>query len=231
MLVGHGTASVRGVEEFMYYVRGLSNEMNRNVYYAFLEHADPTIEQSLKNMYKSGVRHIIVVPVFLFIGVHIVNDLPRIFDEFLKQHADARIQMLPYLYKADFLVPFYQAVLEQKCANQHLLMVGVGGSMKFTNDELVELSTSIVPDWTQSHLGFLSKVTKPHWLDILKVMHIEQQILICPIVLFYGRYIESIEAVVQELNAKGASIEIMPHIGKNDVLLNHLSMRIGKCLA
>jgi len=232
LLIGHGTRSEKGIEEFMYYVDGLSDEIDVPIYHAFLEHETPEVSVALEQMYADGITRIIVLPVFLFVGVHIMNDLPQIFGDFLQNHHDVDIQMLPYLHKADFLVPFYQAELENRCnkPNQELLLIGVGGSIKFTNDELVEMSTSIVPDWMQSKLGFLSKVTAPHWLDILKTMKIERNILICPIVLFYGRYMQSIENVVSDFNAQGATIELMSHIGKNKILLNHLVKRIENCI-
>jgi sirohydrochlorin ferrochelatase len=45
---------------------------------AFLEMAQPDLPTAVRNLVQQGVQHIIVVPYFLTLGIHLRRDLPRI---------------------------------------------------------------------------------------------------------------------------------------------------------
>lgn len=229
LIIGHGTKINQGTEEFLYYKKGIQDKVKVPVYHAFLEYCEPYIHTELEKMYTHGIREITVLPMFLFTGIHIMDDIPQIFTEFLEEHDDACINMLPYLYLSDFLTPYYQTRLEQECTEpgSELLLIGVGGSVKQTNDEIVELSHSIVPDWVEARLGYLSKVTSPSWENELSLMDLQNKsVVICPIILFYGRYLKMIYSGTEAFIAGGAKIKVMDPIGKDPALLHHIVTRV-----
>lgn len=45
---------------------------------AFMEHAEPSIASSLKNLDRNGYTDVIVIPVFLSVGTHVFDDIPTI---------------------------------------------------------------------------------------------------------------------------------------------------------
>ncbi|MBM3423806.1 MAG: CbiX/SirB N-terminal domain-containing protein, partial [Chlorobi bacterium] len=45
---------------------------------AFMEHAEPSIASSLRNLDRNGYTDVIVIPVFLSAGTHVFDDIPTI---------------------------------------------------------------------------------------------------------------------------------------------------------
>ena len=49
--------------------------------HAFLELAEPTLNEAVKTLYERGARRIIVTPYFLVMGIHLQKDLPKLMQE------------------------------------------------------------------------------------------------------------------------------------------------------
>ncbi len=47
---------------------------------AFLQFSAPKLEEALKEQVEAGIKEIIVVPVFLFNGIHLQEDIPQLLD-------------------------------------------------------------------------------------------------------------------------------------------------------
>lgn len=60
---------------------------------AFLEMAKPDLAGAVECMAASGIRHIVVVPYFLTLGIHLKRDLPRIVGELMERHAGLEIEV------------------------------------------------------------------------------------------------------------------------------------------
>jgi cobalamin biosynthesis Co2+ chelatase CbiK len=77
ILLGHGSrldTANRGLKL-------VAEELNRRGQYlgvtpAFLQHADPSIEEVFQKLAEGGVSRILIMPLFLFEGVHITSDIP-----------------------------------------------------------------------------------------------------------------------------------------------------------
>jgi len=52
-----------------------------DIEYAFMEFSDRTVEKGIRALAEKGAREIKVVPYFLFMGIHIQEDIPEIVAE------------------------------------------------------------------------------------------------------------------------------------------------------
>lgn len=82
-------------------VRTVAAEMKRRgeldiVEAAFLEGGLPSLAGALASM-ADRVSHVVVVPYFLTLGLHLKRDLPRLVDEVKQTHPNVRIDVAPPL--------------------------------------------------------------------------------------------------------------------------------------
>ena len=63
---------------------------------AFLE-AQPTLDEAVARLADRGVRHILVVPYFLTLGIHLQRDLPGMVDRLAQVHQNVEIRCTPPL--------------------------------------------------------------------------------------------------------------------------------------
>ncbi len=60
---------------------------------AYMEFSDINLEKGLDILVGKGANEIIVVPYFLFEGIHIREDVPGEIKEYLKDHPDISVKM------------------------------------------------------------------------------------------------------------------------------------------
>lgn len=82
VLFAHGS-SVEGANRS---VEGLAGEVRttgpyNHVSAAFLELARPNLSDALDRAIEAGLKHVIIIPYFLTMGVHLQQDLPRLIAE------------------------------------------------------------------------------------------------------------------------------------------------------
>ncbi|MFM2126375.1 MAG: hypothetical protein RL328_2826 [Acidobacteriota bacterium] len=82
-------------------VRKVAAEMARRggldvVEAAFLEGGQPSLAGALASM-ADRVTHVVVVPYFLTLGLHLKRDLPRLIEEVKQTHPNVRIDVAPPL--------------------------------------------------------------------------------------------------------------------------------------
>lgn len=76
MIVGHGSRLSFNKEVIAINAERLTDMGHKNVYYAFNELDEPTIEEVLDKMVGEGVDEAIVLPLFISPGDHLKNDIP-----------------------------------------------------------------------------------------------------------------------------------------------------------
>lgn len=76
IIVGHGSKLPYNKEVIMENAKRLSKMGIPNVYYAFNEFDKPTIEEVVDEIAKRDVSEIIVLPLFIAKGDHLINDIP-----------------------------------------------------------------------------------------------------------------------------------------------------------
>lgn len=97
-MFGHGST----VESANDAVRAMGSELARREEYeavetAFLEGGKPDLRGAVEVLLDAGVRHVIVIPYFLTLGMHLQRDLPRLVDEIRALHPGLEIQVTPPL--------------------------------------------------------------------------------------------------------------------------------------
>lgn len=67
------------------------------VAHAYLEIADPPVDQAVDALAAFGIDEISVFPYFLASGSHVASDVPRLVGEAEEKHPRIRFDILPYL--------------------------------------------------------------------------------------------------------------------------------------
>jgi sirohydrochlorin ferrochelatase len=99
LLVAHGSRRDNSNEEIRELTRSL-RERNREfdcVDCAFLELAEPSIPNGLRELISRGATRIVVLPYFLSAGRHVVEDIPGDIQTVAREHPDIEIHQAPYL--------------------------------------------------------------------------------------------------------------------------------------
>ena len=77
LLIGHGTRSRKGQKQFLSLAAELRERLERPLEPAFLELAEPTIDQALARLVAGQIERLIVAPLLLFAAGHAKEDIPR----------------------------------------------------------------------------------------------------------------------------------------------------------
>ena len=78
LLIGHGTRSAAGVRQVLELAAAVRRELSpAPVQPAFLELAEPTIEDAVERLAAAGASQIVAVPLLLFAAGHAKRDIPR----------------------------------------------------------------------------------------------------------------------------------------------------------
>jgi sirohydrochlorin cobaltochelatase len=64
---------------------------------AFLGGGSPDLESAVGGAVEAGADHVIIVPYFLTLGLHLTRDLPRIVDDIARIHPGVRVEVTPPL--------------------------------------------------------------------------------------------------------------------------------------
>lgn len=94
LIVGHGSRSPEAADTFLELV---SFVRDRNEYDfvegAHMELAEPRIEDAAAALVEQGVASIVIVPYFLYEGMHIKRDIPAMIEELRRLHPGVRFTM------------------------------------------------------------------------------------------------------------------------------------------
>jgi sirohydrochlorin ferrochelatase len=98
VVFGHGST----VESANDAVRAMAAELQRRqgrdaVETAFLESGKPDLQGAINRLAGQGIEHVIVIPYFLTLGMHLQRDLPRLVEEIRAVHPGLEIQVTPPL--------------------------------------------------------------------------------------------------------------------------------------
>ena len=94
LLLAHGSRE-SNTEATMHQITAYVKEILQNdmVEDAYLQFRNRTLEQGLLRLMERGADEIILIPYFLFEGVHIKEDIPAELKEFCTHHPDIKITM------------------------------------------------------------------------------------------------------------------------------------------
>lgn len=94
ILVAHGSREPSAQKEFFTLINLLKPMLpGCMVEGAFLQFSPKTIESSLDELDKSGVNDVILLPYFLFNGVHSKKNIPSLVEKYLSLHSHMKIKI------------------------------------------------------------------------------------------------------------------------------------------
>lgn len=100
IIVAHGSRRVESNDEVRELASRLALHVNGafgQVACAFLELAEPSIPDGLRQAIHAGAEEVIVVPYFLSAGRHVVADIPGEVDRVRAEHPEVTIKLASYL--------------------------------------------------------------------------------------------------------------------------------------
>ena len=98
VLLGHGSrvqSANQGLHEVAAQVAAKLDAMPMEV--AFLQLAEPGLEDAVARCVAAGARHIVVVPFFLFPGAHVRKDIPETLDQLATRHPGVELLLADVL--------------------------------------------------------------------------------------------------------------------------------------
>lgn len=104
LVVGHGSRSKEAKEVFAQITHKLGESLGVEVEGCSMEISEPFIPETIQKMYEKGVRSIVVLPYFLYNGIHIKEDIPEILHKVKSEYTDLEISMAQPLGYHDALI-------------------------------------------------------------------------------------------------------------------------------
>jgi sirohydrochlorin ferrochelatase len=98
IVFAHGSS----IESANQAVRAVATEVSRRGGYpvveaAFLEGGRPDLKEAVDLVAAQGISHVVVIPYFLTLGLHLQRDLPRLIDALKISHPALEIDVTPPL--------------------------------------------------------------------------------------------------------------------------------------
>lgn len=116
IVLGHGSRSLEATADFMKIVDMLRERQTGDlVLPAFMELADPSLEETMKEATENGAEDILVLPCFLFQGNHIKRDIPEMLAEMRRRYPNIRIKLRGPLGPDPRVVDILVDRLEEAC--------------------------------------------------------------------------------------------------------------------
>ena len=104
LLFAHGSSDPGWAEPFVRLQSVIrQREPGKIVELAFLERMKPSFDEAVAALHARGIRQITIAPIFLAIGGHMRNDLPKLIDE-EQQRTGIEFRVLPAIGEVDSLL-------------------------------------------------------------------------------------------------------------------------------
>lgn len=98
LLVGHGSRKKEANDALLRLCDLVkSKRPSTNITHGFLQFAKPDLPGALAQLAAEGVEEVTIVPVFLYEGVHIQEDIPEVLTEEAEKYPDMRLILAPVL--------------------------------------------------------------------------------------------------------------------------------------
>ena len=98
MLVGHGSRRSEANDALLLLSELVEKKRPGTILaHAFLQFAQPDLAVALEALAGQGVEEVTIVPVFLYEGIHIKEDIPEVLEAEAKKHPQMRLILAPVL--------------------------------------------------------------------------------------------------------------------------------------
>ena len=113
LLVAHGSRRAESNAEIALVAESLNSRVSAQyaqTAYAFLELAEPSIQDGIDTLVTNGATDITILPYFLSAGRHVHEDVPEIIHMKQQQYNDVNIHIAPYIGEADEMIDVLVAI-------------------------------------------------------------------------------------------------------------------------
>jgi len=94
LVVGHGSRSDEAKKGFNEIVDIIKDKTDQYIVKgAYMEISKPFIPDVVENMVEENIKDIVVVPYFLYEGIHIKEDIPKIIEKLNNQYKDVQFRI------------------------------------------------------------------------------------------------------------------------------------------
>jgi len=105
ILIAHGSRVAKTQEEMDRYVSSLSKQLPQVlVRGAYMEIQSPDLAQTMREIIEAGAQSIQVLPLFIFEGRHMRQDIPAQVEQCRVSFPDQMIELLPYIGGTSFFI-------------------------------------------------------------------------------------------------------------------------------
>ncbi len=246
LIVGHGTQDEQGTAEFHETVKQVSARLARTIVQpCFLELAQPTIPEAVRQLVDRQVREITVVPLLLFAAGHVKRDIPaavaRAIDRASPSSGPIVVRQAGHLGCHQRLLElsvqrFRQATRLSACGgpvsdrDTLLLMVGRGSTDHQAKAEMrrfAELRAELAPV-ARTEVCFLAMAQPSLQAALEHIVHSPyRRIVVQPHLLFHGHLVAQLKSHVQVAAQERPDCQwiVARHLGPDPLLVHAIAQR------
>jgi len=218
LLAGHGTRSAGGRRQFLHLAAQMQRRLPRvQVQPAFLELAEPTIDEAVAALSATGVEQMVVVPLLLFAAGHTKRDIPTEISAAVA-HAPMKVLLadplgcepeileLSHRRFSEAIAGHWQVSPEESC----LLLVGRGSSDESATAAMHEFASlrQRMEGGMHTEVAFLAKARPSLAEQLPRIAGLGfRRIVVQPHLLFAGELAASIERQVAAAAAQYSQTE------------------------
>ncbi len=201
-IIGHGTKSGLGIEQFCNLANQVAEKASLPTGYGFIELASPEISIGLKNLVTNHrLDQVTVVPLLLLAAGHVKNDIPAALADARRAHPNIKFDSIRDLSITSQLLE----IIEQRTLQpftqpapfrpDHVVLVGRGSTDPDANSDLYKIARLLSERGQigEVHPAFVS-LALPKVTDTLERLYKlgATQIAVTPYFLFAGALLERI---------------------------------------
>lgn len=98
LILAHGSKRVETEKTLIALIDKLREKMGEGIIVpAYLQFSEQNLEAGITTLINKGVNNIKIIPLFLFEGIHVTEDIPNELEAIRKKHADIEIKMSSHL--------------------------------------------------------------------------------------------------------------------------------------
>lgn len=194
LLVSHGSPEQESNDQFLKLRDRLrAIKPGWRIEAAFLERALPSFHDELADLAAEGVTRVAVLPVFLFPGRHVDEDIPAEIADVLRKKPNVKVDIGPTLCEHDVLseILAFKIPTNSAAMNPNRVILAAAGSVAVQNRRALEELTMKVQRRaaTPSRYAYLD-MGEPLIEDVLREVIAERppKVAVVPCILFPGMY-------------------------------------------
>lgn len=97
ILLGHGSRRKEANEGLIEVARKVEEILNREVMPVYMAHCEPSLPEAVEAKIAAGAQKIVIMPLFLFRGMHVTVDIHEEVREIQEKHPEVEIVFTPEL--------------------------------------------------------------------------------------------------------------------------------------